>query len=65
MGALFGSLPATLGLGALLRSQPWALSCIAAAVALAQACRFGPLWYAIGRAVADEVRDAVKGKARR
>lgn len=57
VAALGGTLPATLGAGVLLRSQGWVVTLIAASVALAQACRFGPLWYAIGRAVSDEVRD--------
>ena len=60
VAALGGTLPATLGLGALLRSQPWLVWLIALAVAFAQACRFGPLWFAVGRAVADESRETAR-----
>jgi hypothetical protein len=37
---------------------------LATAVALAQLCRFGPLWYAVARAVEQEVRERVAGDKR-
>ena len=57
VGALTLTLPLELAAGALLSSRPIVIRAVGALVALAQLCRFGPLWYAVGQAVAQEVRE--------
>ena len=60
LAALAITLPIELLLGVALSATPAAIRGIGAAVATAQLCRFGPLWYAIGRAVCDEVQEQLK-----
>lgn len=55
LAALTLTLPIELLLGAALRAYPAAIRLMGAAIATAQLCRFGPLWYAVGRAVFEEV----------
>ena len=62
--ALTLTLPAELALGAALGTRPRVVRLLATAVALAQLCRFGPLWYAVARAVEQEVRERVAGDKR-
>ena len=59
VAALTLTLPAELALGAALGTRPRVVRLLATAVALAQLCRFGPLWYAVARAVEQEVRERV------
>ena len=48
VGALALTLPIELAAGALLSTRPIVIRALGALVALAQLCRFGPLWYAVG-----------------
>ena len=59
VAALTLTLPAELALGAALGTRPRVVRLLATAVALAQLCRFGPLWYAVARAVEQEVRERI------
>ena len=59
VAALTLTLPAELALGVALGTRPRVVRLLATAVALAQLCRFGPLWYAVARAVEQEVRERI------
>ena len=59
------TIPLEIGAGFALQSSPTLLRVIGACVALAQLCRFGPLWATIGTTVADEVRGAITAARRR